>query len=122
EYKIKWFFLGDGKFRREVEHLIEKNGLQEQFVLLGFQMNTLSFIKDAYIVVHPSRTEGKSNAVDEAKFIDKPIVVTRYDTVKEQITDGTTGVISELDGLDLAKKIEEVINDKNLQNFLLKNC
>lgn len=121
-YNIKWFILGDGKYRKDIETLIDKHKMAEYFVLLGFQLNTLAFIEDADIVVHPSRTEGKSNAVDEAKFIGKPIVVTRYDTVKEQIEDEVTGLIAEIDSKNLAQKIIEVIDNPKLQKKLVKNC
>ena len=121
-YKIKWYILGDGKYRYEIENLIDKNNLTDFFILLGFQKNTLAFINDADIVVHPSRTEGKSNAVDEAKYVGKPIVATRYDTVAEQIKENQTGLISELNGVSLADKIELLLNDSILQNKLIENC
>lgn len=121
-YKIKWYILGDGRYRKEVEKLIIDNDLSRYFILLGFQMNTLSFIKKADIVVHPSRSEGKSNAVDEAQFIGKPLVVTRYETVNEQVNDGFDGLIAEIDSVDLAQKIKILIEDKMLQKKLANNC
>ncbi|MGP9043565.1 glycosyltransferase [Cytobacillus kochii] len=120
--KIKWFILGDGKFRNEIERMIDEKGIKDSFILLGFQLNTLSFINDADIFVHPSRTEGKSNAVDEAKFVGKPIVVTNYDTVCEQIEDGVTGLICGMSGKEIANSIETILKDNNLKKNLVKNC
>ncbi|MEK0089852.1 glycosyltransferase [Tetragenococcus halophilus] len=119
---IKWYVLGNGKYRKKVEELIKEKGLQNKFILLGFQLNTLEFIKNVDIFVHPSRTEGKSNAVDEAKFVGKPIVVTNYDTVSEQIEDKTTGLIADMTGKSIALALERLIDDKELQLFLAKNC
>ena len=121
-YKIKWFILGDGKFRNEIEKMIDVKGIKGSFILLGFQLNTLSFINDADIFVHPSRTEGKSNAVDEAKFVGKPIVVTNYDTVREQIEDGVTGLICEMSGEEIANSIEKILKDNSLKKKLIENC
>ncbi|WP_085990889.1 glycosyltransferase [Oceanobacillus senegalensis] len=121
-FKIKWFILGDGKFRAEIEKMIVEKGIKDSFILLGFQLNTLSFIKDADIFVHPSRTEGKSNAVDEAKFVGKPIVVTNYDTVAEQIEHGVTGLICSMSGEEIANSIEKIINNNDLRENLMKNC
>lgn len=121
-YKIKWYVIGDGKYRTEVEKLINDNGIQDSFILLGFQLNTLAFIEKSDIFVHPSRSEGKSNAVDEAKFVGKPIVVTNYATVSEQIEDGVTGLISDMTGKDVASSVEKIINNKNLTKELIENC
>ena len=121
-YKIKWFILGDGKFRSEIEKMIEAKGIRNSFILLGFQLNTLSFINDADIFVHPSRTEGKSNAVDEAKYVGKPIVVTNYDTVGEQIEDGITGLICGMSGEEIANEIEKIIDNNDLRKKLVENC
>jgi glycosyltransferase involved in cell wall biosynthesis len=120
--KIKWYILGDGEFRDEIEKMIDEKGIKDSFILLGFQLNTLSFINDADIFVHPSRTEGKSNAVDEAKFIGKPIIVTNYDTVKEQIEDGVTGLICGMDGKEIANTVEKLLENKSLFSILSSNC
>lgn len=120
--KIKWFILGDGEFRDEIEKMIDEKGIKDSFILLGFQLNTLSFINDADIFVHPSRTEGKSNAVDEAKFVGKPIIVTNYDTVKEQIEDRVTGLICGMHGKEIADAVENLLNDKSLFSILASNC
>lgn len=121
-YNIRWFVLGGGKYKNEVLKMIKEKGLEETFILLGFQLNTLGFIEDADIFVHPSRTEGKSNAVDEAKFIGKPIVVTNYDTVEEQIQNEVNGLIAAMDGFEIAKSIEKIIDDNTLRDRLISNC
>ncbi|PIC69189.1 hypothetical protein CSV77_15165 [Sporosarcina sp. P16b] len=121
-YDIKWFILGDGSHRQEIEKEILNNGIEDSFILLGFQLNTLSFINEADIFVHPSRTEGKSNAVDEAKFVAKPIVVTNYDTVGEQIENNVTGLISGMSGEEVAETIESIIVSKELREKLINNC
>lgn len=122
DYNIKWFILGDGDYRTEIEKKIKANKLEKNFILLGFQMNMLAFIKDADIVVHPSRTEGKSNSVDEAKFVGKPIVVTNYATVKEQIEDNVTGLVAGMNSESIAKNIEKILLNSELEKNLIWNC
>jgi len=121
-YNIKWYVLGGGDYEDKIKKIIEQKGLQNNFILLGFQLNTLQFIKNVDIFVHPSRTEGKSNAVDEAKFAGKPIVVTNYDTVGEQIENNVTGLIADMSGESIALSVEKIINDRNLSNYLASNC
>lgn len=120
--RIKWFVLGDGKYRAEVEKMIKDKGLEDTFILLGFQYNTLAFINKADIVVHPSRSEGKSNAVDEALYCCKPTIVTNYPTAKEVITSGKNGIISEMNGESLAECIKTVINDHPLRMSIIEEC
>lgn len=109
--KFKWYILGDGNFRKEVEKIIEEKNLKKHIILLGFKLNTFEYIKRCNIFVHPSRSEGKSNAVDEALYLRKPIVITNYTTVKEQITDNANGYICEMNGNAIANKIQYVIDN-----------
>jgi glycosyltransferase involved in cell wall biosynthesis len=108
---VRWYVLGDGDYRQEIERQISEKGLQDYFILLGFQLNTMAFIEKCDIFVHPSRFEGKSNAVDEAKFALKPIVVTRYETVAEQITHKKTGLIAEMNAESIAANIEYFLDN-----------
>ncbi len=119
---VCWFVLGDGKCREEIEKMIRDRGIEDCFILLGFQYNTLAFINDADIVVHPSRAEGKSNAVDEALFCMKPTVVTDYPTAREVIKDGVNGIVCEMNGRSVAGAVEKLIDDPDLRNRLAASC
>jgi glycosyltransferase involved in cell wall biosynthesis len=48
--------------------------------------------------------EGKSIALEEAKILKKPIVITNFSTASEQITDGKTGLIAEMNAQSVAEK------------------
>lgn len=114
DINIKWYILGGGSYETEIQNLIKDKGLEEHFILLGFQFNTAKFIEETDILVHPSRFEGKSNVIDEAKYLLKPIVATNYETVGEQILDGSNGLVSEMDSGSIANSILRIINNKNL--------
>ena len=60
--------------------------------------------------VQPSRYEGKSIVLDEAKILCKPIVVTNYTTVVDSITDGVNGRIVQFDPNEIANGILELLN------------
>ncbi|MBW8384434.1 MAG: glycosyltransferase [Youngiibacter sp.] len=123
-FNIKWYVLGDGIYRKALQKMIDKNGLNENFILLGFQDNPYAFIKECDVFVHPSRFEGKSNAVDEAKYALKPIVLTNYPTAAEQITHMQNGYVTNLDGMSLGRGIQEVLINPDLASnfvFNLKN-
>ena len=44
--KFKWYALGEGAIRKELEQQIEKNELKEQFILLGSRNNPYPYFKE----------------------------------------------------------------------------
>lgn len=120
-FKVKWYVLGGGSYKKELEDLIKQKGLENHFILLGFQFNTAEFIKKADIVVHPSRFEGKSNVIDEAKYLLKPIVATNYETVNEQLTHEKNGLISDMNSESLALSIIKLAGNQYLKEKFKEN-
>lgn len=117
-----WYIAGDGQARQFYEKKQKEMGLEKEIVFLGFQLNIHSCLRQSDIFVLPSLTEGKSNAVDEAINYGMPVIVTNYPTAREQVIDGETGLICEMDGAGLASKILLVAKDKRLAQALTDNC
>lgn len=120
-YNLKWYIIGEGEDRDELTALIERYGLQEHFILLGIKSNPYPYMKRAHIYVQPSRFEGKSIAIDEAKILQKPIVVTNFSTVGDQIVHEQNGLIAQMNHADLAAQIVRLIHDERLRKRLVKN-
>lgn len=120
-YPIKWYIIGEGEDRGKLEQLIVDNRLEDAFVLMGLKENPYPYIKDADIYVQPSRFEGKSIAIDEAKILHKPIVVTNFSTAKDQINDKENGLIVDMDSTSLFSAIRSLIDDEKLRNTLSSN-
>lgn len=116
EIKFKWFVIGEGAERKKLEKMIKARNLENDFLLLGLRENPYPYIKNAKIVVQPSRFEGKSVVLDEAKMLGIPMVVTNYSSAKDQIIDGKTGIIAKMSPEGIAEKIEEILKDKNKYN------
>lgn len=112
---FKWYFVGANDSQSFYEKLINENKLQAHIVFLGLRANPYPYIKQADILVHPSQFEGKSIALDEAKILAKPIVVTNFSTVNDQFTDRVNASICEMNEIDLADKIEELLTDTDLR-------
>ncbi len=119
--RIKWYHIGDGPLRAEIEKKISENGIENIFILLGERSNPYPYIGQCDIYVQPSLYEGKSIAIDEAKCLSRPIVVTDFTTVHDQITDGTDGIICKMDKDDMADKIETLIKNRDLRERLTEN-
>lgn len=112
--EFKWFAIGKGELKSAIEEKINRYGLQEDFILLGEKSNPYPYINNCDIYVQPSNFEGKSIAIDEAKAFSKPIVATKFSTVFDQLSDGETALLAEIDAQDVAKKITQLINDDAL--------
>ena len=115
---FRWFCIGTGGLRRQIEQTIAEKNLDDCFVLLGERANPYPYMAQCDIYVQPSRYEGKSIALDEAKSFAKPIVATRFSTVFDQLTDGETALLAEMDGADIAEKIERLLAEEPLKTKL----
>lgn len=120
-YKVKWNVLGDGNEREKLESLISSHDLNNHFNLLGIRENPYPYIKKADIYVQPSRYEGKSIAIDEAKILGKPIVVTNFKTAKDQIDNGVNGLIVGMSEEEISLGIETLLQDEDFKNNLVIN-
>lgn len=116
-----WEVIGKGPEKSSLEAKIQEWQLENYFKLLGLKENPYPFIKNTDIYVQPSRYEGKSIAIDEALILKKPVIVTNFSTAKDQISDGETGLIANMDAKSLAEKIMELIQNKDLKNHITEN-
>lgn len=110
-----WYFIGNTAELSTFMPLIEKYGLQDNFVFLGLKSNPYPYFKMADIVVHPSLFEGKSITLDEAKILCKPIVVTNFSTVYDQFKDRYNATICKMTPMSLFTAIKELIDDGDLR-------
>ncbi|MBC5630267.1 glycosyltransferase [Clostridium sp. NSJ-6] len=119
--KIKWILVGDGQERNSLEEMIYENGLKDEFLLVGSTPNPYKYLAKADIYVQPSRYEGKSIAIDEAKILYKPIVATNFSTIKDQLTNNINGIITEMNSNALSNGIESLIINDNLYTSIVSN-
>lgn len=120
-FNFHWYAIGDGRDKEKLERLIHKMGLQNNFSLLGRRDNPYPYIKHCDVYVQPSRHEGYSIALTEARVLKKLIITSDFPANKEQIQNGVTGLIVKLDPDDLATQIKRVYFDDTLRRKILKN-
>lgn len=115
-YSIKWYCLGEGNSRRRYEELIQNNQLENNFILLGQNPNPYKFIRQCDIYVQPSRHEGFCITLAEAKLFNKPNVTTNFTGASEQIIDGMTGLIVDIDVDSLYLGVKKLLDNESLRN------
>ncbi len=119
----KFVVFGEGKLRKELERLIEKKGLKENFLLYGFVKEVQNYAKALDLFVLPSRNEGLGSSLLIAMALKVPVVATEAGGTVEAVKDGETGILvpPENPGA-LAKGILKLVEDENLRNRLTENA
>ena len=117
--EFKWYSLGIGPLKEEIEKYINENNLENNFKLLGVKSNPYPFIKDCDIYVQTSRFEGFGIAIAEARMLNKPVVTTRFDAVYNQMKDRKNGLVVDMNSQGIVNGILELINNKKLTNEII---
>lgn len=118
----RWYVLGEGDERTKLEAYINELSLTEDFILLGNRENPYPYYKQCDIYVHASKFEGKSIAIQEAKILGCPIVVSDCSGNREQVTDGVDGKMCDFDSEKIADAIFELIKDESKRTTLGENA
>jgi len=113
DQNIKWFFVGPITDSECVNESLNKYETSGRMILPGATDNPYRWMYNADLIVLPSRFEGKSVTVEEAKVLGKVIVITNYSTASDQIRNGENGLITDMNAYSIAEMIEAVIKDTN---------
>ncbi len=116
--KFRWYILGAGPEQKEVESLIKENGVDEDTVFMYEQKNPYKYVRYADIFLLTSHAEGKSIAVEEAKLLEKPILITRYSTAENQIEHGKSGLIADMNVDSVTSELRRLFDDKDLRESI----
>lgn len=118
---LTWAVCGGGNDEERLLQLIAENHLEDSFFLLGSQDNPYKYINHSTIYVQTSLHEGYCLALQEARYLFKPIITTGFSGALEQIIDGETGLIVEATPEAISRSIEQLINNSELQSTLINN-
>lgn len=110
---FKWWVVGGGPIEKDLAEQIKQYGVEDYIQLLGMQANPYPYIAKSDLLVQPSRFEGHSVAIMEAKILGTPIVATKA-AAKEQIQHRVNGVLCDTTAESIANAMEKVLNDKEL--------
>ena len=114
--RFVWLFIGEGSCREEYEKQIGEYKLASEVIFIGEKRNPYPYMKYADIVVQTSDWEGKSLVIEEAKALNKPIVITNYATAADVIQNEKNGLIADLSPESVADCIEHFISNHDFRN------
>ncbi len=118
---FRWYFVGEGEKREELETMIATKQLQDYVILLGMKSNPYPYMKHCDIYVQTSLFEGFGRTVTEAKILKCPIISTNFPSVYDQIVDGVNGLIVEMKAESIAERILYLIENTQVKETLIKN-
>lgn len=118
---FRWYSIGEGELTNQLKKQVKDSGLEKEFIFLGTFTNPYPFVKQCDIYCQPSRFEGFGMAIAEAKILNKPIVVTNFDIVYDQIDNEINGIIADMNPDDISRAIINFINNSEKKGSILKN-
>lgn len=103
--------LGDYGAYRETCAAIAAHGLEEKWAWLGTTQDVDRVLRDHDVLIHPSSTEGMSNAICEAMAIGLPVIAGRISDHQTLIEAPGAGLLFEsYDALSIAETIARFAN------------
>lgn len=117
--KFKWYAIGRGTYKEEMERYIRENHLEDTFILLGTTPNPYPYIKNATLYVQTSRHEGYGLSIAEARILNTPVVTTEFDAVYNQMVQGKNGLVVKQDSVAVADAVERLLSDKTLYDSIV---
>ncbi len=115
---IHWWIIGAGELEEQLKKQVKDNELEEYITFLGLKANPYPYIRGCDLLVQPSRWEGKSVVLDEAKILAKPILATNYSTIKDQLRDKKEGLITDISPNAIAEGIAKLRENPQLYNSI----
>lgn len=108
--------VGNGEQEKEVKALIKQLGLEELFILTGYQDDVYKFYPIIDIFFLPSLYEGLPMVLLEAMAFRKPIVAMDVGSISEIIDNGNNGYLVEKENyLSFINSLKELKNDEEMK-------
>lgn len=103
---LKVAIVGTGELEEELKALSQELNLEDTVHFLGFQPNPIKMVAGSKAMILTSRWEGTPMCALEAMALGTPVVSTPSDGMKDLLTDGVSGYLTESDeqmAIDLLK-------------------
>lgn len=110
--RVKFFFIGDGELRVELEQMIQRKELESKIQVMGWRKDVASLLAGLDIFVLPSLWEGMPLAILEAMASSLPVIASDIPGNNDLIENEVDGFIFEPDNdVQFAEKILSLVND-----------
>lgn len=119
---VNFLICGEGPEFENLQKLINDNGLADRVSMTGYvqDMSKVYLCSDIFVIC--SDAEGQPYALLEAMAHNCACIGVRSDGIIDILEDGQTGLICDKSVSDIAKSIEELIDNCRLRGELAKNA
>ena len=93
ELDVRFFIIGDGPQREEIEALVETKGLSDKIQFTGFRKNIKEVLPSLDLFLFTSQTEGLGTSVLDAMAAGVPVVATNAGGVSEMVNHKKNGML-----------------------------
>lgn len=109
---VRFWIIGDGPLRKELQELALSLGLADNVMFLGSRSDVPRIMREVMVGVNCSDSEGMSNAIMEYMACGIPVVATDVGGNRELVEDGVTGLlIPKNDPSGLASALASLLRD-----------
>ena len=109
---VKFYWVGDGPFRKEIMIKLKKHKNFEWLGPLEYPNKVREYLSEIDIYALISGLDMSPLTLLEAQLMKKPVIATNVGGIPELMLDGKTGFLIEKgDSEELIKKIEEFLNN-----------
>lgn len=122
--EINWLNIGsmaNKKVVDEVKSLVQQEGLENNFIILGAKDNPYKYMNQVDAVTVLSDYESWSMVITEAKILGIPVIATKTAGALEQIEHNETGILTDFDVNQIADEIERFFTKQKLAEQIRQN-
>lgn len=118
---LKVAIVGTGELEEELKALCKELNLEDTVHFLGFQPNPIKMVAGSKAMILTSRWEGTPMCALEAMALGTPVVSTPSDGMKDLLTDGVSGYLTESDE-QMAVDLLKIFTQPEHRQLLVENA
>lgn len=118
---LKVAIVGTGELEEELKALCKELNLEDTVRFLGFQPNPIKMVACSKAMILTSRWEGTPMCALEAMALGTPVVSTPSDGMKDLLTDGVSGYLTESDE-QMAEDLLKIFTQPEHRQLLAENA
>lgn len=107
DIKFKWYIIGDGGEKLNIEKAISQYNMHDTVIMLGKKSNPYPYMAKANIYVCTSSSEAHPLVVNEARALQVPVLCNTFESAYESVEDGRDGYIVPIESMP--EKIAEMM-------------
>lgn len=118
---FRWYIVGKGSLESIISSEIKRLGMEDYFILAGFQHNVADWLKQCDAFALLSVSEGCPTVIMEALHCGCPVLSTEVHGADEMIINEQTGIIVPNDQTAIKNQLSRLVLDRDLRERLKQN-